>query len=169
MLLNWRRPVFERVLFAFRWVGGWVAVARMSVPGGFRGPGAWHGWGHDDGSGCFSAAKPLQHRDAEVLIGILAVLEGAIWAGSSGEQTAGKVAEPFAQEGLRCRQWLAVLGALDRQSLAMRKVARASVRGIGAFFGHVVSGVDGVPGQVVGPVRPDGEGVSMEFFEVVVF
>ena len=47
-----------------------------------------------------SVPNPVQHRDAEVLIGILAVLEGAIWAGSFDEQTAGKVAERFAQEGL---------------------------------------------------------------------
>jgi hypothetical protein len=47
-----------------------------------------------------SVPNPVQHRDAGVLIGILAVLEGAIWAGSFGEQTAGKVAERFAQEGL---------------------------------------------------------------------
>jgi hypothetical protein len=44
--------------------------------------------------------NPVQHRDAAVLIGILAVLEGAIWADSFGEQTAGKVAERFAQQGL---------------------------------------------------------------------
>jgi hypothetical protein len=44
-----------------------------------------------------SVPNPVQHRDAEVLIGILAVLEGAIWAGSFGEQTAGAVAERFAQ------------------------------------------------------------------------
>jgi hypothetical protein len=44
--------------------------------------------------------NPVQHRDAAVLIGILAVLEGAIWAGSSGGQTAGKIAERLAREGL---------------------------------------------------------------------
>jgi hypothetical protein len=44
--------------------------------------------------------NPVQHRDTRVLIGILAVLEGAIWAGSFDEQTAGKVAERFAEEGL---------------------------------------------------------------------
>jgi hypothetical protein len=47
-----------------------------------------------------SVPNPVQLRDAEVLIGILAILEGAIWAESFDEQTAGKVAERFAQEGL---------------------------------------------------------------------
>ena len=47
-----------------------------------------------------SVPNPVQHRDAGVLIGILAVLEGAIWTGSSDEQTAGKIAERFVQEGL---------------------------------------------------------------------
>ena len=47
-----------------------------------------------------SVPNPVQHRDAGVLIGILAVLEGAIWAGSLDERTAGKVAERFAQEDL---------------------------------------------------------------------
>ena len=47
-----------------------------------------------------SVPNPVQHRDAAVLIGILAVLDGAIWAGSFDEQTAAKVAERFAQEGL---------------------------------------------------------------------
>jgi hypothetical protein len=42
----------------------------------------------------------VQHRDAGVLIGTLAVLEGAIWAGDFDEHTAGKVAERFVQEGL---------------------------------------------------------------------
>jgi hypothetical protein len=47
-----------------------------------------------------SVPNPVQHRDAGALIGILAVLEGAIWAGSCDEQTTAKVAERFAQEGL---------------------------------------------------------------------
>jgi hypothetical protein len=57
-----------------------------------------------------SVPNPVQHRDAEVLIGILAVLEGAIWAGSFDEQAAGKVAERFAQEGL-------LAGDYDRRDL----------------------------------------------------
>ena len=44
--------------------------------------------------------NPVQHRDAAVLIGILALLEGEIWAGSFDEHTAGRIAERFAQEGL---------------------------------------------------------------------
>ena len=47
-----------------------------------------------------SVPNPVQLRDAEVLIGILAILESAIWAESFDEQTAGKVAERFAQQGL---------------------------------------------------------------------
>ena len=47
-----------------------------------------------------SVPNPVQQRDAAVMIGILAVLEGAIWAGGFGEQTAGRIAERFAQEGL---------------------------------------------------------------------
>lgn len=44
--------------------------------------------------------NPVQHRDAEVLIGILAVLEGVIWSGSLDQGTTSKVAERFAQQGL---------------------------------------------------------------------
>jgi hypothetical protein len=44
--------------------------------------------------------NPVQQRDANVLIGILAILEGVIWAGQLDEQTTSKVAERFAQQGL---------------------------------------------------------------------
>jgi hypothetical protein len=44
--------------------------------------------------------NPVQHRDANVLIGILAILEGVVWAGQLDEWTTGKVAERFAREGL---------------------------------------------------------------------
>jgi hypothetical protein len=44
--------------------------------------------------------NPVQHRDAGVLIGMLAVFEGAIWAGDVDEYIAGKVAERFVREGL---------------------------------------------------------------------
>ena len=44
--------------------------------------------------------NPVQHRDASVLIGILAILEGEIWAGQLDEWTTGKVAERFVQQGL---------------------------------------------------------------------
>jgi hypothetical protein len=44
--------------------------------------------------------NPVQHRDANVLIGILAILEGAVWAGQLDERTTGKVAERFVQQGL---------------------------------------------------------------------
>jgi hypothetical protein len=37
--------------------------------------------------------NPLQRRDAEVLIGIVAVLDGVIWGGSLDEWTTSKVAE----------------------------------------------------------------------------
>lgn len=68
----------------------------------------------------------------------------------------------------RCRQWLAVSGALPR--VVGEEEGRQSLgEGDRCLFGHVVSGVDGVPSQVVSPVRPDGQRVSMEFFEVVVF
>ena len=44
--------------------------------------------------------NPVRHCDASVLIGVLAILEGAIWAGDLNEQTASKVAERFVQQGL---------------------------------------------------------------------
>jgi hypothetical protein len=44
--------------------------------------------------------NPVQHRDANVLIGILAILEGVIWGGQLDEQTTSKVAERFVQQGL---------------------------------------------------------------------
>jgi hypothetical protein len=44
--------------------------------------------------------NPVEHRDANVLIGILAILEGAIWAGRLDEGIMGKVAERFVQQGL---------------------------------------------------------------------
>src|ERR1700683_3221482 len=44
--------------------------------------------------------NPVQHRDASVLIGILAILEGAIWAERLDDGIMGKVAERFVQQGL---------------------------------------------------------------------
>ena len=44
--------------------------------------------------------NPVQHRDANVLTGILAILEGAIWTGQLDELITGKVAERFVREGL---------------------------------------------------------------------
>ena len=44
--------------------------------------------------------NPLQRRDAGVLIGILAVLDGVIWGGSLDEWTTSKVAERLVQQGL---------------------------------------------------------------------
>ena len=44
--------------------------------------------------------NPVQRRDANVLIGILAILEGVIWGGQLDEQTTSKVAERFVQQGL---------------------------------------------------------------------
>lgn len=46
------------------------------------------------------APNPIRLRDANVLIGILAILEGAIWAGQLDEHTTSKVAERFVQQGL---------------------------------------------------------------------
>ena len=44
--------------------------------------------------------NPLQLRDTEVLIGILAVLDGVIWGGRLDEWTTSKVAERLVQQGL---------------------------------------------------------------------
>ena len=44
--------------------------------------------------------NPVQRHDAGVLIGILAILEGLIWADQLDEQTTRKIAERFVQEGL---------------------------------------------------------------------
>lgn len=52
----------------------------------------------DDPAG--SVPNPVQRRDAEVLIGTLAVLDGAIWGGTLDEWTASKVAERFVRQGL---------------------------------------------------------------------
>jgi hypothetical protein len=46
------------------------------------------------------APNPVQQRDAEVLIGILAVLEGAIWTENLDEQTASALAKRFVEQGL---------------------------------------------------------------------
>ena len=44
--------------------------------------------------------NPVQRGDANVLIGILAILEGVIWGGQLDEQTTSKVAGRFVQQGL---------------------------------------------------------------------
>jgi hypothetical protein len=44
--------------------------------------------------------NPVRTADAGVLIGILAILEGAIWGGSLDAWTTSKVAERFVQQGL---------------------------------------------------------------------
>ena len=44
--------------------------------------------------------NPVQRRDANVLIGVLAILEGVIWGGQLDEQTTGMVAGRFVQQGL---------------------------------------------------------------------
>ena len=44
--------------------------------------------------------NPVQLRDANVLIGILAILEGVIWGGQLDGQTTGMIAERFVQQGL---------------------------------------------------------------------
>lgn len=44
--------------------------------------------------------NPVLQCDAEVLIGILAILEGAIWGGSPDAWITSKVAERFVQQGL---------------------------------------------------------------------
>jgi hypothetical protein len=48
----------------------------------------------------FPVPNPVEQRDAEVLIGILAILEGVIWGGQLDEWVASKVAERFVQAGL---------------------------------------------------------------------
>jgi hypothetical protein len=60
---------------------------------------AWHRWVMTTDPTA-SVPNPVQHRDAAVLIGILAILEGEIWADSFDGQTAGKIAERFAEQGL---------------------------------------------------------------------
>ena len=47
-----------------------------------------------------AAPNPLQRRDAEVLIGIMAVLDGVSWGGSLDEWTTSKGAERLVQQGL---------------------------------------------------------------------
>jgi len=42
----------------------------------------------------------MQRCDVNVLIGVMAVLEGAIWADDLNQQTTTKVAERFVQQGL---------------------------------------------------------------------
>jgi hypothetical protein len=44
--------------------------------------------------------NPVQRGDANVLIGVLAILEGAIWADDLDQWTTTKVAERFVQQGL---------------------------------------------------------------------
>jgi hypothetical protein len=46
------------------------------------------------------ALNPMQQRDVEVLIGILAILEGAIWADDLHEQITSAVAKRFVEHGL---------------------------------------------------------------------
>ena len=61
------------------------------------------GWGHHAAMAPNLTApvpNPVQRRDANVLIGILAILEGVIWGGQLDEQTTSKVAERFVQQGL---------------------------------------------------------------------
>jgi hypothetical protein len=54
--------------------------------------------------------NPVQLSDARVLIGVLAILEGAIWGGSLDDKITGKVAERFIDEGL-------VTGGHDQRDL----------------------------------------------------
>ena len=69
------------------------------MPGASEVQGVWHGWVMTTEPAA-SVPNPVQHRDAAVLIGILGILEGEIWAGSFDGQTAGKIAERFGQQGL---------------------------------------------------------------------
>lgn len=66
------------------------------------------------------------------------------------------------------QEWLADLGALP-QVVGDEEGGQSLGEGDRRLFGHMVPGVDAVPGQVMSPVPPDGQRVSMEFFEVVVF
>ena len=47
-----------------------------------------------------SVPNPVQRRDTEIMIGILAVLDGAIWGATLDEWTTSKVAECFARQRL---------------------------------------------------------------------
>ena len=47
-----------------------------------------------------AAPNPLQRRDAGALIGIVAVIDGAIWGGSLDDWTTGKIAERLVLQGL---------------------------------------------------------------------
>jgi hypothetical protein len=47
-----------------------------------------------------SVPNPVQRRDAEVLVGILAILDGVIWGGTLDEWTTSNVAERFVGQGL---------------------------------------------------------------------
>jgi hypothetical protein len=44
--------------------------------------------------------NPVQDRDVKVLIGVLAILEGAVWSGDLDKWTTTRVADRFAQQGL---------------------------------------------------------------------
>jgi hypothetical protein len=44
--------------------------------------------------------NPVQRGDAAILIGILAILEGAIWSGDLNHDTTQKIAKRFAEQGL---------------------------------------------------------------------
>jgi hypothetical protein len=81
--------------------------------------------------------NPAQHRDAGVLIGMLAVFEGAIWAGDVDEHTAGKVAERFVQEGLLaadyCQRDLRQARLPSLSETAMVRVCPAQVRSRAIF------------------------------------
>lgn len=46
------------------------------------------------------APNPVQLCDAEVLVGVLAILEGVIWSGDLDARTTRKVAERFVEQGL---------------------------------------------------------------------
>ena len=85
------------------------------------------------------APNPVQRRDANVLIGVLAVLEGAIWAGDLNQQTTTKVAERFVQEGLL---------AADHG----RRDLRQAINDMNQWLRHAAGEYDGPPPPI--PLQP---------------
>lgn len=69
-----------------------------------------------------SVPNPVQRRDAEVLIGILAVLDGVIWGGTLDGWATGKVAECLVRQGLLTSDpnWHDVHQALDDMNQRLR-------------------------------------------------
>lgn len=83
--------------------------------------------------------NPIEHRDAEVVIGTLAVLEAALWAGDLDEWTASKVAERFVRHGLLAHDY-------DQRGL------RQAIGDMNQRFRYAVGEYDSPPSSV--PLPP---------------